>query len=87
MTTKVRKGQAPGQIDRGEFGIRFRNAFVDPAFRAEKEAIARLETIAWDAFRDGRKAPITRQASAAFADPDYDLSVDWLQTRERLQQA
>ncbi|HZV94153.1 MAG TPA: flavodoxin family protein, partial [Caldimonas sp.] len=87
MTTKVRKGQAPGQIDRGEFGIRFRNAFVDPAYRAEDDAIARLEAIAWDAFRDGRKAPVTRKAGAGYADPSYDLSVDWLQTRDRLAQA
>lgn len=87
MAAKVRTGQAPGQIDRGEFGRRFRRAFVDPAFRVEDEAIGRLEAIAWEAFRDGRKAPITRRAGAGHADPDYELSVDWLQTRDRLAQA
>ena len=55
--TDVRKGQAPGHLDRTEFSTRFRNGFRDPAFRAEDEALARLEAIAWDAYQDGRKAP------------------------------
>ena len=78
--TEVRKGQAPGQLERGEFGVRFRASFVDPAFRAEDEALGRLEAIAWDAYREGRKAPITRKAGPGYADPDYDLSVDWIET-------
>ena len=61
---------------------RFRNAFVDPAFRSEDAAIDKLEAIAWDAYADGRKAPITRKAGPGFADPDYDLSVEWLETRD-----
>jgi multimeric flavodoxin WrbA len=51
------------------------------------DALARIEQIAWQAYDEGRKAPVTRKAGAGFADPDYDLSVQWLQTRERLQQA
>jgi multimeric flavodoxin WrbA len=87
MTIKVRKGQAPGQLERGEFAIRFRNSFVDPAFRAEDDAIARIEAIAWDAYCDGRKSPITRKAGRGYADPEYDLSVDWIDTRARLDKA
>jgi len=86
MTT-VRKGQAPGQLDRATFGRRFRESFQDPAFNEAKDAIARLESIAWEAYDAGRKAPRTRKAGPGFADPDYDLSVDWLATRERLQAA
>jgi hypothetical protein len=86
MTT-VRKGQAPDPLDRIEFGRRFRNAFVDPAFRSEDDAIARLEAIAWDPYTDGRKAPCTRKAGTGYADPDYDLSVDWIEARERIEQA
>ena len=87
MTTQVRKGQWHGRLERVEFSRRFRNDFVDPAFRAEDDAIARLESIAWDAYQDGRKAPMTRKAGPGFADPDYDLSVEWIETRERLKQA
>jgi hypothetical protein len=74
MTTQVRKGQWPGKLERAEFARRFRNGFVDPAFRAEDGAIARLEAIAWDAYEQGHKAPHTRKVGPGFADPDYDLS-------------
>ena len=87
MTTKIRKGQAPDQLERGEFSVRFHASFVDPAFRAEDSALGRLEAIAWDAYCEGRKAPITRKAGKGYADPDYDLSVEWIETKERLEQA
>ncbi|MGZ5186434.1 MAG: flavodoxin family protein [Caldimonas sp.] len=87
MTTPVRKGQWPGNLQRVEFSTRFRNAFVDPAFRSEDAAIDRLEAIAWDAYSDGRKAPLTRKAGPGYADPDYDLSIEWIETSERLKRA
>ena len=83
----VRKGQAPGRLDRTEFSVRFRASFMDPAFHNETESIARLEEIAWQAYRDGRKAPVTQQAGAGFADPDYELSVEWLATKQRIEEA
>ena len=30
---------------------------------------------------EGRKAPVTRKAGPGFADPDYDLSVEWLEAK------
>lgn len=85
--TDVRKGQAPGQISRTEFGARFQSSFRDPAFQAEKEALGRIEEIAWLAYRGERKAPVTRKAGPGYADPDYDLSVDWLAAREAVEAA
>jgi multimeric flavodoxin WrbA len=85
--TKVRTGQAPGNISREQFRERFSHRYFDPAYDNEREAIARLEAIAWDAYVEARKAPVTRKAGSEFADPDYDLSVEWLSTRSRLQQA
>ena len=87
MATKVRKGQWPGNLHRAEFSARFRNSFVDPAFRSEDVAIGRLEVIAWDAYCEGRKAPLTRKAGPGYADPDYDLSVEWIEASERLKRA
>jgi multimeric flavodoxin WrbA len=87
MTAGISKGQAPETLSRNEFGERFRQRFYDPAFAVERDALARIEQIAWTAYDEGRKAPITRKAGAGFADPDYDLSVQWLDTRERLLQA
>jgi multimeric flavodoxin WrbA len=83
----VRKGQAPAPHPREEFRERFLQGFIDPAFDAESEAISRLEQIAWDAFTEGRKAPRTRKAGPGFADPDYDLSLDWIEARRRVQEA
>ena len=85
--TEIRKGQAPAELSRIEFHERFTLRFHDPAFEKEKDAIARLEAIAWDALKEGRKAPFTRAAGPGFADPSYEISVDWLATRERLQVA
>ena len=82
--TDVRKGQAPGQISRAEFAERFQSSFRDPAFEAEKDALGRIEEIAWRAYKAERKAPVTRKAGPGFADPGYDLSVDWLAAREAL---
>lgn len=80
----VRRGQSPGKLDRAAFRARFEARFTDPMFTPEREAIARLEEIAWQAYCGGRKAPLTRKAGPGFADPDYDLSVDWLAARDRL---
>ena len=84
---RIRKGQAPAQLPRAEFGVRFRASYVDPAFRAEDEAIARLEEVAWQAYSEGRKAPLTQKAGAGYADPDYDLSVDWTSTKKKIDAA
>jgi multimeric flavodoxin WrbA len=83
----IRKGQADGEPDRQQFHERFERRFYDPAFDGEREAIARLETIAWDALKQGNKAPRTRVAGAGFADPTYELSEEWLATRDKLHAA
>lgn len=83
----VRKGQAPPAHTREQFSERFRARFFDPAFRIEDEAIARLEEIAWQGYCGARKSPLRRKAGPEFADPDYELSVEWYETRNRLMAA
>jgi multimeric flavodoxin WrbA len=85
--TDVRTGQAPPGLTREEFGERFRRRFYDPAFDAERDAIARIEIIAWDGYHQARKSPRTAKAGPGFADPDYDLSIEWRETHERLRAA
>jgi multimeric flavodoxin WrbA len=87
FVTRIRKGQAPPPLSREKFHGRFMEGYVDPAFREEHKALARIEIIAWEAYKEGRKSPVTRKAGPAFADPDYDLSIDWLKTRSRLKKA
>ena len=82
-----RKGQSPGRIDRESFRQRYLAQFADPAFQAEAHALDRLEQIAWEAYQDGRKAPVTRKAGSAFQDPDYPLSTEWLATHKALEKA
>ncbi|RPH99774.1 MAG: flavodoxin family protein [Lysobacterales bacterium] len=84
---RIRKGQSPAPVERAEFGARFRASFHDPAFRAEDPSIARLEEIAWQAFAEGRKAPFTQKAGPGYADPDYDLSTEWIATKQRIAEA
>ena len=62
-------------------------SFMDPAFKPEAEALGRLETVAWEAYKEGRKAPMTRKAGPWYADPDYDLSVEWLATKKQIEAA
>src|SRR6186713_1267070 len=83
----VRKGQGEAKLSRKEFGRRFRGRFYDPAFDSLQAEIAKLEEVAWDGYDNSRKSPRTRKAGAQFADPAYDLSVEWLATREAIRLA
>ena len=83
----VRKGQAPDPMPREDFGKRFREQFFDPAFRRHDAVISELEAVAWEAYNEGRKAPLTEKAGPEFKDPDYDLSVEWRETRDRIRAA
>jgi hypothetical protein len=71
--TNICTGQAPTPLTRAQF--------------SEREAITRLEAIAWDALQEGRKAPRTQVAGGGFANPTYELSVQWLDTHGRLKAA
>jgi hypothetical protein len=83
----VRKGQAEFPMSRLEFNTRFRTNFADPAFAGKKALIDELMELAWDGYQKERKSPVTQKAGAGFSDPDYDLSVDWLTTRNSIHDA
>ena len=63
----IRKGQASAVLSRKVFHDRFMPSFMDPAFKPEAEALGRIESVAWDAYKDGRKAPVTRKAGRGYA--------------------
>ncbi|MEP7282121.1 MAG: NAD(P)H-dependent oxidoreductase [Rubrivivax sp.] len=85
--TPHRTGQAAPPLGREAFGERFRQQFFDPAYAVEADALARIEQIAWEAYDEGRKAPLTKPAGRGFADPTYEISTEWLDTRRRLRAA
>ena len=82
MAVDVRKGMPPRKLDRAAFEARFRSRFVDPVFRSLERELTAISAAAWDAYDDGRKAPLTRAAGPGFADPSYEIAVDWLVARE-----
>lgn len=85
--TKPRRGQFEAMLSREEFHQRFQGAFGHPSFEAVHDALASVEDVAWDNYIHEHKLARTEKAGPGFADPDYDLSVEWKQTRDRLQAA
>lgn len=83
----IRTGMPDVQLTRQEFAERYRQRFYDPAFERAGAEIDRIIAIAWEAYDDSRKAPRTRKAGPGYADPDYDLSIEWRETRRQLQAA
>jgi multimeric flavodoxin WrbA len=82
-----RKGMPSPRLNEGEFRKRFLAQFQDRAFDSLASELDSIATAAWDAYSHSRKAPRTRKAGAEFADPDYDLSVDWLAARAAIADA
>jgi multimeric flavodoxin WrbA len=82
--TKIRKGQPDTKLSKEEFFKVFQHNFYDPNFRALDNQIQELSEVAWKNYEDGRKAPKTVKAGPAFKDPDYDLSIEWMDTRNKL---
>src|SRR3984893_15782739 len=83
----VRTGQGSTKLSKDEFKRRWKLRFYDPAFDAMSSEIARLADIAWEAYDDSRKSPRTRKAGPEFADPEYELSIEWLDAREQIRAA
>src|SRR5690348_3769827 len=83
----IRKGMPPATLSRDEFERRYRDRFHDPAFSLLEREIDAIIAAAWDAYSHSRKSPVTRKAGHDFADPDYDIAVDWLNARDAVHQA
>jgi multimeric flavodoxin WrbA len=86
-SSQVRTGAPSVELSREQFGARFREQFVDPAYDRVAAELAAIEAVAWDAYAQHRKAPRTRPAGPGFADPDYAVSVDWLAARDAIHRA
>jgi multimeric flavodoxin WrbA len=82
-----RKGMPSPRLSEDEFKRRFREQFKDPAFDPLLGELEKITAAAWDAYAHSRKAPHTRKAGPGFADPDYDLALDWLRARDAIREA
>jgi multimeric flavodoxin WrbA len=80
-STRVRKGMPSVQLSKAEFSERLRGRFYDPAFAEVAEEIERIIEKAWEGYDKYRKNPRTQSAGRGFADPDFKLPIEWLETR------
>jgi multimeric flavodoxin WrbA len=75
------------QLDKAEFKKRFLAKFYDPEFDKLKPELDKIADTAWTTYDEYNKSPRTRKAGPGFADPNYDLSVEWLAARADIQAA
>jgi multimeric flavodoxin WrbA len=87
MTVDVRKGQGDVKLTREEFERRLRDRFYDPEFETVDRQMADVIAVAWKAYDEYHKSPRTRKAGPGFADPEFELPIEWLETRQRILQA
>lgn len=83
----VRKGMPSVQIDKAEFTKRMRERFYDPAFEKIGPAVDKVIDVAWEAYDEYRKSPRTRPAGPGYADPGYELSLEWIEAKHRIEEA
>ncbi|MGN6310189.1 MAG: flavodoxin family protein [Xanthobacteraceae bacterium] len=83
----VRKGMPSVTLTKDEFEQRFRDRFRDPAFSNLSDSLQGVIDAAWDGYHHSRKSPLTREAGPGFADPYYEIALDWLAARDGIQKA
>ena len=66
------------------FTARFLAQFQDPAYTPLAAELEKIAAAAWEGYSHERKSQRTRKAGPAFADPHYELALEWLEAREAL---
>lgn len=84
---KARHEMPARKLDRAAFVARFQHQFQGDAFATLGPELDRMAEAAWTEYDAGNKAPRTRKAGPGFANPDHDLSVDWLEARAAIDRA
>ena len=87
MAPEVRKGQGDTHLSRDEFARRLRERFYDPAFEPLNADLERIIDVAWQGYDEYRKSPRKRAAGVGFAEPDFELPVEWLAARDAIRAA
>lgn len=87
MAVDIRKGMPSTHLDRAEWERRFREQFCDPAFGEVESEIAKIAEVAWKAYDGYNKNPRRQRAGEDFADPDFELPVEWLAARAAIGKA
>ena len=82
-----RKGQGDVKLTREQFARTLAERFDDPCFDPVRPEIDRIVEVAWRNYDEYHRSPRRRPAGAGFADPDYELPVEWLETRAAIERA
>src|SRR5262249_38618041 len=83
----VRKGMPDVELSREEFSKRLRERFYDPEFDAAAPDVERVIEVAWKSYHESHKTPRPRRGGEGFADPNYEISIEWLETWRQIQAA
>jgi multimeric flavodoxin WrbA len=75
------------QLDKQQFRQRYFERFYDPVFEGLRPQIEQLMEKAWESYHDYHKNPRTAKAGAEFANPDFELAVEWLETHKQIKLA
>jgi multimeric flavodoxin WrbA len=81
---QVRKGQGDVKLSREEFARRLGERFYDPAFDPVRGEIDRIIEVAWKNYDEYHKSPRKRKAGPGFADPEFELPIEWLEARQAI---
>jgi multimeric flavodoxin WrbA len=71
-------------LTKDQFRERFFARFYDPAFDEVHAELEKVFEKAWDGYIVYRKSPRHVAAGVDFADPSFELPVEWLDTRARI---
>jgi hypothetical protein len=79
---KVRKGMPSVQLDKARSPQRVEERFYDPAFATARAEIGKIVDAAWTATTTAASRRSPGAPARAYADPDYELSVEWIAQRD-----
>jgi multimeric flavodoxin WrbA len=84
---KPRKEMPSVKLDEAEFKRRLLAQYVDPVFDTLHDDLNRVASAAWNAYIESRKSPRFRKAGPGYADPDYELGLDWIEAKAAIDAA
>jgi multimeric flavodoxin WrbA len=86
-TPEVRRQSEYVALTKAEFRERFYARFDDPGFDLVAPELEKVFEKAWDAYHAYRKSPRRVAAGAEFAEPAFEVPVEWLRTRANIMAA
>ena len=74
-------------LTKEQYRERFYARFYDPAFDGVKAELEKVFEKAWDGYIAYRKSPRKVAAGKGYADPGFELPIEWLKARAEIGRA